>query len=171
VSADDPDMQHIPDASDPRRISVEALVISPVKKRKIANEQVGIRPIQPRQGQILVSREEHTGDTVAQAFHPSEHPKPPIEVTLADTKGVIGPPTERRSLRQTAMHERHTHAHWPTGTSQDVYGKLRQLALGGFFTTMGDIYRKLLAKVEKQEQAPPPPEKATVGDEPDIPWK
>lgn len=156
-----------PDPTNPTVRCADVLVVGPTRNYKIGPEDAGKIPKQPRRGEILIVRDDNTQDTRALAYHPSQHPEPPSAIGYDGAEVAIPPEAERRSLRGTAMHERHTLAHWPGRRRATREERLRVLASGGAGTTIGDEWQTELDALQT------PPE--VVTDPPgkyddNLPW-
>lgn len=151
--------------SDPDAQQVEgiAMVTGSVRKRRVGSKGAGIQPRQLRRGEMVVSRGED-GKTRTERYIPSVHgDPPPVSLSYEKASEQIDPADERRSLRATAMHERHTNLHNPIPAPPTPNQRRGTLRLGGFFTLLGEEYAQESGATYEEPQS-------DTDDAPDIPW-
>jgi|GEM_PF-834766 hypothetical protein len=106
------------------------------------------KAIQPRRGEILVTRSERTQETSALPFRARRHERPQHALTHTEVAERVPREHERRSL-QTARHDRHTRGSIHL-KPQGIMTAARKLSYGGFQTNLGKEYVRL---AEQEEQA------------------
>lgn len=124
--------------------------------RNIADKLLG-KAIQPRRGEIIVTRSELTQETRAVPFRARRHERPQYALGHAEVAGLTPREHEKRSLH-TARHDRHTRGHIRL-TPQGTLTAARKLSYGGFQSNLGQEYARL-AQMEEEAAARKKEEKA-----------
>lgn len=115
--------------------------------RNIADKLLG-KAIQPRRGEIIVTRSELTQETRAIPFRARRHERPVYMLGHTEVAGLTPREHEKRSLH-TARHDRHTRGHVRL-KPQGAITPARKLSHGGFQSNLGQEYARL---AETEEQA------------------
>lgn len=137
------------DDQDADSIWSDVLSLGQQFRKNIADAMLGVS-MQPRRGEILVTRSQRRQETRAIPFRARKHERP--NVALPHNVVAAGVPREheRRSL-STARHTRHSRAYFPS-PAQEKPTPYQKLAAGGFITNLGREY-KLLAQKEERAAA------------------
>lgn len=114
--------------------------------RNIADKLLG-KAIQPRRGEIIVTRSELTQETSAIPYRARRHERPRYSMGHTEVAEHTPREHEKRSL-QTARHDRHTRGHVRL-KPQGAITPARKLSHGGFQSNLGQEYARL-AETEEQ---------------------
>jgi len=148
----------------------DALVTGRRFRRNIADAALGTS-LQPRRGEILVTRLESTQETRAIPYRARRHERPEQELTHGQAAASIPQEGERRSVK-TARHDRHTRASWQLPEEHKDRGtKLRQLAFGGNLPKQNARLRHreaALERLDRMEASQRQQQKQAPAD--DVPW-
>ncbi len=117
--------------------------------RNIADALLG-KAMQPRRGEILVTRSEQSQDTRAIPYRARKHERPHRELTHDVVGALLPREHERRSLR-TARHGKHSRG-YVEGAARGKMSAAQKLSGGGFQSNLGREY-ELLALMEERAEA------------------
>ena len=137
------------DTQDVDSIWSDVLSLGKQFRKNIADAMLGVS-MQPRRGEILVTRSERMQETRAVSYRARKHEQPQVALPHDDVEVRVPRENERRSLR-TARRTRHSRANFPI-PQHERPSPNRKLAAGGFMTNFGREY-KLLALREDRVNA------------------
>lgn len=137
------------DDQDVHSVWSDVLSLGKQFRHNIADAMLGTS-MQPRRGEILVTRDGAMQETRAVRYRAKRHGEITLALPHDEVETHVPREHERRSLR-TARHSRHSRAHF-SSPQQERPSPNEKLAAGGFATNLGRKF-KLLAIVEERTKA------------------